>query len=100
MVSRTAHFRAQERHAQRPVGAAKPQLPARDTDTVWIGQFVAQLSTVEGYLTVDSSIVQQLGHTASDREIKLRELSRRGVLRMSVQRDGDRFIEYCWEVNC
>lgn len=92
-MSRASHYRRTSKAAQRN-GVAKAALPARDTDTVWIPEFVSSIQGLEEYFTADSIIAASLGATVDDRMVKLRELARRGILHMTAYREDGEFVEY------
>jgi len=93
MVSRAEHFRRTAQHAQRN-GMEKPKMPARDTDTVWIQEFLSSIQGLDTYFTADSIICASLGTTEQERMTKLRELSKRGVIYMSAFWEDGKFVEY------
>lgn len=97
MVSRAAHYRNKARHAQREFGEAKPRLLSRDEGTTWMPTFIASLNNGDT-LTVHSEAVLPLANTAEERTLKLRELSKIGVLRMYAYRENGLFVEYRWTV--
>ncbi|QZD98618.1 hypothetical protein SEA_JEMERALD_30 [Microbacterium phage Jemerald] len=98
MVSRAAHYRNKARHAQREFGQVKPRLLDRDEATSWQGAFIATLSNDMPAFNVDSPIAASLGSTPEARSLRLRELCKIGVLRMSAHRENNVFIEYRWTV--
>lgn len=98
MVSRTTHYNNKRRHAQREFGQTKPRLLPRDEGTSWQGAAVATLSGIEGEFNVEHPAVESLGTDARERELRLRELCKVGVLRMRAHRVDSVFIEYRWSV--
>lgn len=97
MVSRATHYRAKAKHDQRGFGESKPALPPRDSTTEWIGPFVSSIQGLTEPFTVDSIIALSLG-TPTERALKLRELSKLGVLRMYAHFENNKFIEYRWQL--
>jgi hypothetical protein len=96
MTSRAQYFRNTTKHAQRGP-EAKRKLIDKDVATAWVGPFISSIQGLATYLTVDSMIVMQLGETPRDRELKLRELCKLGVLTMDAHRDANgQFVEYRW----
>lgn len=98
MVSRATHYRNKARHDQREFGEVKPRLLNRDDSTAWRGAYIATLSNDMPAFNADSPIAAPLGATTEDRVVRLRELSKIGVLRMSAYRENGTFIEYRWTV--
>jgi hypothetical protein len=92
-MSRASHYRRTSKAAQRN-GVAKGKTPARDTDTVWIPEFVSSIQGLDNYFTADSIIAASLGDTAEERMLKLRELARRGILHMTAYREDGEFVEF------
>jgi hypothetical protein len=97
-MSRASHYQRTSKAAQRQ-GVAKPKLPARDTDTTWIPEFVSSIQGITTPFNSSSIIAASLGSTEEERVTKLRELSKRGILRMSAHRQDGIFIEYRWELD-
>jgi hypothetical protein len=98
MVSRRTHYSNQRRHSQREFGVAKPRLLPRDEGTAWQGSYVASLQGVTEEFNADSPVAAELGHTSEERVLRLRELSKLGVLHMRAHRVDGVFIEYRWRV--
>lgn len=99
MVSRAAHYESKRRHAQRTFGEQKPKLVDKDEATAWIGPFVSSIQGLTEPINVNSLIVLQLGADARERELRLRELSKLGVLHMFAHRKAGEFVEYRWELS-
>lgn len=97
MTSRSQHYHNKKRHDQRD-GFEKPAPAKRDTDTTWISEFVSSIQGISTPFNADSMIAMQLGETHEARELRLRELSRRGILRMYAYRSNGEFVEYRWEL--
>jgi hypothetical protein len=95
MTSRSQYYRNTTKHAQRGV-EAKRKLVDKDVATAWVGPFISSLEGLATHLTVDSMIVMQLGDTPRERELKLRELCKLGVLTMDAYREDGQFVEYRW----
>jgi len=98
MTSRAAHYRNKARHDQREFGTAKLQSTPRDEGTQWIGEFVSSVQGLSQQLTSGSIICLQLGRTADERVLKLRELSKMGILHMSAYKVNGQFVEYRWQL--
>lgn len=92
-MSRASHYQRTSKAAQRQ-GVAKPKLPARDTATVWIPEFVSSIQGLDNYFTADSIICASLGTTEEERMVKLRQLSKLGVIHMVAHWDREKFVEY------
>jgi len=95
---RAAHARNKKRHAQREFGEVKPRLLPRDEGTSWMPAYVATLSTDQPDFNVADPIAEGLGSNARDRELRLRELCKIGILRMYAHRKNNVFVEYRWAV--
>lgn len=95
MTSRAEHFRLKAKHAQRTPGHVAPKLPARDTDTTWIGPFISSLQGAQSF-GVNAMIALPLGVTEEERSVKLRKLSSMGLLHMRVVRFKGEFAGYLW----
>jgi hypothetical protein len=87
-MSRASHYRAKAKHAQREFAAEKPRPVDPDVASAWIPAYMATLSPGQ-VLTLE---------TAEIDEIKLRELCRRGLLRMRAVRVGLDFSHFEWTV--
>jgi len=97
MTSRSEYYRNQSKHAQRGIGE-KPTPSKRDTNTAWIPEFVSSIQGLQGQFNVQSLIAMQLGATKDERLLRLRELSKMGILHMSSHRENGVFVEYRWEL--
>lgn len=87
------------RHAQRQGSQPKPKLLPVGSNTTWISDFVQMLEGLTSPLTLKSSLVLPLGETAQEREQKLRDLCRRGTLKMHrVSKADGSFDHYEWRV--
>lgn len=98
MVSRATHYRAKAKHDQRGFGESKPALPPRDTTTAWVGPFVSSIQGLTEPFSADSIIALSLGATTEERTVKLRELSKLGVLRMYALWENKEFVGYRWKL--
>jgi hypothetical protein len=94
---RAAHARNKARHAQREFGQEKPKVVSQAEGTRYMGAFV---ESVQGLLEFNIShpVTDQLGDTDEAKMIRLRELSKAGVLRMTAHREEGLFVEYRWVV--
>lgn len=90
-MSRASHYRAVNRHAQRTYAQVKPKPANPDVATMWIGDAVAQLRNGQ-VLTLADGFGAELG------ELKLRELSRRGLVTMDAVWVEGKFSHFTWTV--
>jgi hypothetical protein len=97
-AGRAAHAHNKNRHAQRAFGVEKAKLAPADQANLWVGEFVSSAQGLTTHLTVNSLLAVQLGATEQRRMERLRVLSKMGILRMYAHREGDKFIEYRWEL--
>lgn len=96
-AGRIAHEHHVNKHAQRQFGTVKPKLQPEGTETMWFGEFISSAQGI-GSFNINALIVLQLGATAEERMLKLRQASRAGLLRMSAYREDGQFVEYRWEL--
>lgn len=83
-------------HSQRSVPKPKP-LPA-SSNTAWMSDFIPHLEGLTTPLTTESLLVLPLGKDANEREQRLRQLARMGILHMQAVRVGLDFSHYEWRV--
>lgn len=94
---RAAHARNKKRHDQRQFGEVKPKSISQDVSTTWVGPFVESLQGLTTWINANSILALPLGATKREREFRLRQLSKMGILRMYVYKDHE-FVEYRWEL--
>jgi hypothetical protein len=90
-----AQYYANKKHDQREFGDTKPTLKKADEGTVWIAPAV---------MALDGLVVGEFHPADYERfvkanldEARLRELSRRGLLRMRAARDdAGKFVRFEW----
>lgn len=98
MTSRAVHYRNKARHDQREFATPKPKSVSQEESTKWMGEFISSIQGITTSFGADSMIALQLGGTTEDRVLKLRALSKLGVLHMSAYKVDGKFVEYRWEL--
>lgn len=101
MANRSQWLRNKAQHDQREFGYVEPVKVDADEATIWIPEFTSSLEHIASgtKLTLKSMIVLQLGATPQERELKMRELSRRGIVSMHAERDdAGNFVQFFWTV--
>lgn len=73
-------------HAQRQYPQTKPKSLPTGSNTAWMTEFIPHLEGLTTPLTTESLLVLPLGATAHEREERLRQLTRMGVLNMRAVR--------------
>lgn len=97
MVSRATHFRNKAKHAQRPFGYV--HIPAvKEDDWIELGMNSAR----EIGRTMNAILLEQyaerVGCSPQEADRQLRRMASMGFLKMSVEREGDTFLRYKWEL--
>lgn len=99
MSTRGQWLRNKQTHDQRdPFYAAKPKLLPEFSELDWIAPFMSSVERLTESFRIDSIIVLPLGSTKAERETKLRLMSSKGYLHMSVVVRAGQFLRYEWRV--
>lgn len=93
------------RHAQRQYPQTKPKPLPTGSNTAWMSEFIPRLEGLTTPLTTESLLVLPLGKSAAEREQRLRQLSKMGILHMTGARKPSEtdpkvyvFSHYEWTV--
>ena len=90
-----AQFYANKKHDQRTFGAVRPAKPTPEQATAWIPGFLETLAHGQE-IRLDDETARTLGDR-STQEVRLRDLSRRGMLHMTAERgEAQEFLGWLW----